>query len=76
MAFTDSLANRHALGAIGQSVAGILDIHARVHFAALRQERRADTEFRIGSMGIPLRCFGGGDQFAELVREVDFIGTR
>ena len=45
VALADGLSHSDALGAIGQPVAGVLDIDARVHFAALRQKRRADTEF-------------------------------
>lgn len=45
VALADGLSDRDALRAIGQPVAGILNIDARVDLATLRQERRADTEF-------------------------------
>ncbi len=68
MSSADSFADGDTLGAIGQPVTGILDINARVHFAAFCEERRADAKFRVRSMGVSLGGFGGSNQFAEFER--------
>ena len=44
MPFADGLSHGNALGAIGQSVARILDVDAGVHLPALREQRGADAE--------------------------------
>src|ERR1700690_1356959 len=54
MPFADGFPDRDTLGAIGQSIARVLDINSRVHLAALREKRGADAEFRVRSMRVSL----------------------
>src|ERR1051326_783584 len=68
MSLTHGFANGHTLGAIGQPVAGVLDVDAREHLAAFREQGGADAKLRIRRVGVSLGGPGGGDQFAKLER--------
>src|ERR1039458_9601565 len=70
VALADGLLHGDTLRAIGQSVACVLDVDARVHLPAFREQRRADAKLRIGSKSVPLGHLRGSNQFAE------FEGTR
>lgn len=68
MPFADGFADGNTLGAIGQSVTGVLDVDARVNLAAFCEQRGADTKPGVGRMGVSLGDLGGGNQFTELER--------
>ena len=56
MAFGERLEHRHALGADGQPVGGVLDVAAGDDRRRRRLERGADLEPRIGGLRVTTRA--------------------